>query len=150
MLKTFSVQENCVLCSSLGGQLIVQHPLWRIVRATDQPQFPSTYRLIWNPHVMEFSDLNTHDRHLCSDILVWLESAMRRFLEPDKINLASLGNVVPHLHWHVIARYQWDSTFPAPVWASAQRVVEDKRWVLLHEQQRALEVYLAENSNSLG
>lgn len=150
MLTTFSGQENCVLCSTAAGQLIVQSSLWRIVRATDELRFPLTYRLIWNRHVMEFSDLDKHERHLCTDILVWLEKAMRQFLEPDKINLASLGNMVPHLHWHVISRYQWDSTFPASIWAPAVRDVEDKKWALLRERQQALEACLAENNRCLG
>ncbi|TNY02522.1 HIT family protein, partial [Escherichia coli] len=42
-------------------------------------------------------------------------------LRPTKVNLASLGNVVPHLHWHIIARFDTDSHYPAPVWAAAQR-----------------------------
>ena len=46
---------------------------------------------------------------------------MRRVLRPAKINLASLGNVVPHLHWHVIARFADDACFPAPIWAPARR-----------------------------
>jgi diadenosine tetraphosphate (Ap4A) HIT family hydrolase len=50
-----------------------------------------------------------------------LEQLLREHLEPTKVNLASLGNQVPHLHWHIIARFEWDSRFPAPVWASAQR-----------------------------
>jgi diadenosine tetraphosphate (Ap4A) HIT family hydrolase len=37
-------------------------------------------------------------------------------MQPDKINLASLGNVVPHLHWHVIPRFVDDPHFPNPVW----------------------------------
>jgi diadenosine tetraphosphate (Ap4A) HIT family hydrolase len=44
-------------------------------------------------------------------------------LAPTKINLATLGNVVPHLHWHVIARFDWDSHFPNPIWGAAVRVV---------------------------
>jgi diadenosine tetraphosphate (Ap4A) HIT family hydrolase len=46
---------------------------------------------------------------------------LRDTLAPTKVNLATLGNVVPHLHWHVIARFDWDSHFPAPVWAAPQR-----------------------------
>jgi diadenosine tetraphosphate (Ap4A) HIT family hydrolase len=42
-------------------------------------------------------------------------------MQPDKINLASLGNVVPHLHWHVIPRFADDAHFPSPIWASPQR-----------------------------
>ena len=43
-------------------------------------------------------------------------------MQPHKINLASLGNMTPHLHWHVIPRFDDDAQFPAPVWAPAQRV----------------------------
>ncbi|MET0207803.1 MAG: HIT domain-containing protein, partial [Burkholderiaceae bacterium] len=45
-------------------------------------------------------------------------------LAPAKINLAALGNMVPHLHWHVIARFDWDSHFPNPVWGERKRSVD--------------------------
>jgi diadenosine tetraphosphate (Ap4A) HIT family hydrolase len=53
--------------------------------------------------------------------VVAVELALREQVQPTKINLAALGNMVPHLHWHVIARFDWDSHFPAPVWAAAVR-----------------------------
>jgi len=46
---------------------------------------------------------------------------LRQALGPSKINLASLGNMVPHLHWHVIARFDWDSHFPNPIWGERRR-----------------------------
>jgi diadenosine tetraphosphate (Ap4A) HIT family hydrolase len=42
-------------------------------------------------------------------------------VQPDKVNLASLGNVVPHLHWHVVPRWTDDSHYPAPIWSAAAR-----------------------------
>jgi diadenosine tetraphosphate (Ap4A) HIT family hydrolase len=55
--------------------------------------------------------------------------------------LAALGNVVPHLHWHVIARFDWDSHFPAPIWGTAQRSVEPGQLsVLAHLMPRVDEV----------
>ena len=54
-----------------------------------------------------------------------VELILRAQLQPAKINLAALGNVVPHLHWHVIARFDWDARWPAPVWAAAVRDVPD-------------------------
>ena len=69
----------------------------------------------------EFSDPTVADRHACMDAVTEIERTLRALLVPTKINLATLGNVVPHLHWHVIARFDWDSHFPAPVWAAAQR-----------------------------
>jgi diadenosine tetraphosphate (Ap4A) HIT family hydrolase len=61
------------------------------------------------------------------ELLVRMEEAMLRHLQPAKANLASLGNAVPHLHWHVIGRYEWDSHFPGAVWAAPQRAADVAR-----------------------
>ena len=50
-----------------------------------------------------------------------VEESLREVLQPDKINLASLGNLTPHLHWHVIPRYRQDKHFPQPIWGTVQR-----------------------------
>ena len=115
---------NCVLCDGDGGLVVARTPLFRVVRVIEGDEarrFPAFYRLIWNDHVAEFSDLSVTDRHACVDAVTEIERVLRSLLAPTKVNIASLGNVVPHLHWHVIARFEWDSHFPAPVWASAQR-----------------------------
>lgn len=115
---------NCPLCTTDGGLVVARAPKFRIVRVTDGDEalrFPAFYRLIWTEHVAEFSDLDAADRHVCMDAVTGIERALRSALVPTKVNIASLGNVVPHLHWHVIARFDWDSHFPAPVWAAAQR-----------------------------
>jgi len=49
------------------------------------------------------------------------EAALRRVTQPDKINLASFGNMVPHLHWHVIPRYAGDRHFPNSIWGEPMR-----------------------------
>ena len=92
----------------------------RVIRA-DEAGFPAFYRVVWNTHVAEFSDLDMASRQHCMEVVAVVEQTLRDFLQPTKINLAALGNVVPHLHWHVIARFQGDSHFPAPVWAAAVR-----------------------------
>lgn len=115
---------SCPLCTTDGGLVIVRTPKFRIVRVVDGDealQFPAFYRLIWSEHVAEFSDLSVTDRHACMDAVTEIERALRSLLAPTKVNLASLGNVVPHLHWHVIARFDGDSHFPAPIWAAARR-----------------------------
>jgi diadenosine tetraphosphate (Ap4A) HIT family hydrolase len=65
---------------------------------------------------------------------VTVEEAMLRHLRPTKVNLASLGNAVPHLHWHLIARFDWDSHFPGAVWAQPQREAEPGKLRALAEQ----------------
>ena len=110
----------CPLCEADGGQLVWRGDQLRVIRA-DEPGFPAFYRVVWNAHMAEFSDLNALERAHCMDVVVQVEQALRAHLQPTKINLATLGNMVAHLHWHVIARFDWDSHFPAPVWAGAVR-----------------------------
>lgn len=110
----------CPLCAGDGGHLVWRGKQLRVIRA-DEPGFPAFYRVVWAAHVAEFSDLDAAARQHCMDAVTVVEQALREHLAPAKVNLAALGNVVPHLHWHVIARFGWDSHFPAPVWATAQR-----------------------------
>lgn len=110
----------CSLCDSEGGVLVHRAGRFRVVRA-DEAGLPAFYRVIWNDHKAEFSDLDAHERRVCMDAVVAVEQALREQLQPAKVNIASLGNMVPHVHWHVIARFEWDSHFPSPVWAGAQR-----------------------------
>jgi diadenosine tetraphosphate (Ap4A) HIT family hydrolase len=113
---------GCPLCDGLGGVLVGRTPRLRVIRAEeDAARFPAFYRVVWDAHVPEFSQLSPAERQHCMDAVVLVEEALRRHLQPHKINLAALGNAVPHLHWHVIARFPWDSHFPAPVWAAPQR-----------------------------
>ncbi|MET0384155.1 MAG: HIT family protein [Burkholderiaceae bacterium] len=118
-----SSRERCELCREAGGTLVFQSERWRVIRAADA-SFPAFYRLIWRAHVAEWSDLGAADRTTAMEAVTAVERALRDALAPTKINLASLGNVVAHLHWHVIARFDWDSRFPAPVWAAAVRDVD--------------------------
>jgi diadenosine tetraphosphate (Ap4A) HIT family hydrolase len=50
-----------------------------------------------------------------------VERTVREVMTPDKVNLAAFGNMVPHLHWHIIPRYRWDTHFPEAIWATPQR-----------------------------
>ena len=111
---------DCPLCQQDGGTLVWCGEKLRVIRAGELG-FPAFYRVVWNAHVAEFSDLSADDRTHCMDVVVQVEKALRQHLQPTKINLAALGNMVPHLHWHVVARFGWDSHFPAPVWAAAVR-----------------------------
>ncbi|CAH0354528.1 HIT family protein [Aquabacterium sp. CECT 9606] len=120
-------QASCELCVTDGGRLVVRTPKLRVIRVLDA-DYPGFYRVIWNDHAAEFTDLPTADRVYLMEALAKVESLVREHLHPTKVNLASLGNVVPHLHWHVIARYADDKHFPQPIWGAAQRDVPDERW----------------------
>jgi diadenosine tetraphosphate (Ap4A) HIT family hydrolase len=134
----------CELCApAAAGTALAQGPRWRVVSA-GEPAFPGFYRLVWQAHVAEFSELSREDRQHCLEAVTAIESAMRAHLQPTKINLASLGNVVPHLHWHVIARYDWDSHFPAPVWAEPRRPLDAGRLAAVRERLPAFEQALVQ------
>ncbi len=104
---------------------ILRQPKWRLVRVEDE-HFPAFYRLIWQAHVAEFSTLSAADRSECMEAVATVETVLREALQPTKINLATLGNVVPHLHWHIVARFDWDSHFPNPIWAAPLRTLQGK------------------------
>jgi diadenosine tetraphosphate (Ap4A) HIT family hydrolase len=131
-------QPGCALCGGPGGRLLLQTPRWRLVHA-DEPGFPAFYRVVWQDHVREFSQLARSDRQELTDVLVTIEQALLRHLQPAKVNLASLGNAVPHLHWHVIARFDWDSHFPGAVWAPPERAPDPARLRELADRLPALE-----------
>lgn len=114
---------DCPLCAAAGGELLWRDERLRVILA-DEPLYPGFTRVVWNSHARELSDLGDADRAWLFEVLVRVERVMRDVFAPAKINLASLGNQVPHLHWHLIARWPDDAHFPAPVWAGTtpQRV----------------------------
>jgi len=114
---------RCLLCTQAAGVPVWQDRAWRVIRA-EEADFPAFYRVVSRHHVAEFSDLLAPERERCMDIVCAIERVLIEQLRPTKINLAALGNLVPHLHWHVIARFDWDSHFPQAVWGPRQREVD--------------------------
>ena len=102
---------GCELCDSLGGELLWQDDLCRVILVND-PDYPGYCRVICNRHVREMTDLEAFARERVMRVVFAAEEAVRRVMRPDKINLASFGNMVPHLHWHVIPRFADDRHFP--------------------------------------
>ncbi|MDR0213649.1 MAG: HIT family protein [Comamonas sp.] len=138
-----SHQDNCPLCAADGGTLIWRGDKLRVIHAAEAG-FPGFYRVVWNDHVAEFTDLSAPERHLCMDAVAVVEQVLREQLSPAKINLAALGNMVAHLHWHVIARYDWDSHFPGSVWAQALRPRDEAREAALVRQLSQVDAALKE------
>lgn len=117
---TPTTSQGCQLCTSTGGELVWQGADHRVILA-DEPRQPGFCRVIWTAHVREMSDLSAADAARLMSTVLTVERVLREQLVPDKVNLASLGNVVPHLHWHVIPRWADDSHFPDPIWAAQRR-----------------------------
>ena len=145
-----SETTDCVLCREDGGTLIWRGAGLRVIRA-DEPGWPAFYRVVWDAHVTEWSDLTAAQRQWCMDAVVAVEQALRTQLRPApaKINIASLGNMVAHLHWHVIARHGWDSHFPGSVWAQAQRPRDPQGEARLAQSLPAVEAHICATLDGL-
>lgn len=107
---------GCELCNPASEQVLWQDDFCRVT-LMDDSDYPGLCRVILERHMSEMTDLSAPERARLMDAVFAAEAALREVLAPDKINLASLGNVVPHLHWHVIPRYRDDPHFPNPIWA---------------------------------
>ena len=121
---TSDLDQLCELCESDGGVLIYRGERYRVVLVEDAA-YPGFCRVIWHAHVKEMTDLVPAERSLLMRTVCIVEEVIRAVMAPEKINLASLGNMTPHLHWHVIPRYLDDAHFPAPVWAEVRRETAD-------------------------
>lgn len=110
---------TCELCELAVAPIYRNDKLSIIL--VDDANYPGFCRVVWNEHVKEMSDLGVADRLQLNDAVWHVETAVREVMEPAKVNVASLGNVVPHLHWHVIPRFVDDAHFPNPVWSPAVR-----------------------------
>ena len=121
----------------MGGELLHQADQFRVVLVSDD-HYPGFCRVIWQDHVKEVTDLPELDRMLLMDVLWQVERVVRDVMQPDKINLASFGNMVPHLHWHVIPRYTDDVHFPHPIWGQAQRASRPQSLQLRRERLELL------------
>jgi len=69
----------------------------------------------------EFSQTPLEVRVEIFRVLDIIEKEMLSFYKPKKINIASFGNYVPHVHWHIMARFEEDAYFPEPMWGKKQR-----------------------------
>ena len=128
---------NCTLCKDElkpeEGELIWHGDDCRVIMVND-PELPGFCRVIWNHHVSEMSDLTYGEREHIMSLVFAVEEVIREVMDPDKVNIASLGNMVSHVHWHVIPRYQDDAYFPGSPWSAKTQETSKTRL----EDRRAL------------
>ncbi len=86
------------------------------LRLMDDANYPWLVLVPRLPGARELIDLDTGQRHLLTDEIDLAGRMLRDAFRPDKLNVAALGNLVPQLHVHVIARFRDDPAWPAPVW----------------------------------
>jgi diadenosine tetraphosphate (Ap4A) HIT family hydrolase len=129
--------NRCVFCREPGGEIVWSNSLARVVNVNDEDH-PAFCRVILQRHAREMTDLNESERADLMHIVFAVEQAQRKLLEPEKINLACFGNMVAHVHWHVIPRFRLDPHYPNPVWGSrtagTSQALPDGYWARFHEE----------------
>lgn len=115
--------NNCALCQPTPHDLLWQDAFCRVVLLHDA-DYPAYCRVELVAHVKEMTDLPPADRARTMKVVFAVESAVREVIRPDKINLASLGNKTPHMHWHVLPRFESDKHFPNSHWGESLRESE--------------------------
>ena len=97
------------------------------VRLVNNANFPWVIIVPRLKSIVEITDLTNEQYHRLNIEVLFVAKAMQRVFEPDKLNIATIGNKVRQLHYHVVARYKNDMCFPDPVWGAAKSlyVLED-------------------------
>jgi diadenosine tetraphosphate (Ap4A) HIT family hydrolase len=112
--------SSCDLCKPTSFEILWQDDFCRVVLLNDA-DYPAYCRVELIAHIKEMTDLAPENRARMMKVVFSVETAMREIIQPDKINLASLGNKTPHLHWHVIPRFKDDKHFPNSHWGEARK-----------------------------
>jgi len=94
---------------------VVDLDLCQVLLMNDQ-NYPWVLMVPKRPDLREMHDLSPGDQQMLGSEITQVSRAMQRLFKADKMNVAALGNMVPQLHIHVIARYKNDSAWPGPVW----------------------------------
>jgi diadenosine tetraphosphate (Ap4A) HIT family hydrolase len=131
---------NCGLCTDQKpdeGEFIWHGDDCRIIAVNDA-DLPGFCRVVWNKHVSEMTDLSYGEREHLMNLVFIVEEAIQQVMKPTKVNLAALGNMVPHIHWHVIPRFTDDAFFPGSAWSA--RTQETPSSILKNRQLAALEL----------
>ncbi len=107
------------------------------VRLINDANYPWLVLIPQKPGLKDFDDLSPEDMALAGEEIRAASKALRQLYQPDKLNVAALGNQVPQLHIHVIARFHSDAAWPNPIWgvvpARAYKDQDDERVVALKE-----------------
>ena len=104
------------------------------IRLNDNSKFPWIILIPKRNKITDISDLNSKDQTLLMKEIVYLSKVMKKLFKTLKINAEKIGNIVPQLHIHIIARSKNDSSWPLSVWVvkgknyskTALKVIMDK------------------------
>ena len=92
------------------------------IRLHDNSKFPWVILIPKRNKITDMSDLNTKDQILLIKEIVYVSKIMKKLFKTNKLNVEKIGNIVPQLHIHIIARYKNDFTWPLSVWVKKGKI----------------------------
>ncbi|GAB6045717.1 HIT domain-containing protein [Caminibacter profundus] len=108
----------CPLCNPKNEDIIFENELLRVILVDEIPGY---VRVITQKHIKELSELSDNEAIRLTLVIKKIENAIIKILRPDKVNIVSLGNMVPHLHIHIIPRFINDPWWPGATFCKKNR-----------------------------
>ena len=135
--------KKCDLCDDPIFPVVWKNNKFRIIEIND-PSYSAYYRVEYIEHVKEMTDLDENDRMELMKVVFTVETAIKNFYKPDKINLASLGNLSPHIHWHVVPRFKTDNHYPESIWSAQKKF---KKTNISTQTKNKINQFISKNLN---
>jgi len=117
--------STCPMCSRWEDdsdlRIIELHHSYVIL---NRDQYFAGYTLLFlKQHVTELFHLEQKTRSELTEEISQVAEALSKAFQPDKINYELLGNMVPHMHWHLVPRFASDQLWPRPIWSEPHQEV---------------------------
>ena len=96
------------------------------IRMIDNAKFPWIILIPKREGVTDITDLKKKDRNQLMEEIVYCSNLMKRAFKTSRLNVEKIGNIVPQLHIHIIARKKTDATWPLPVWVTKAKMYKKK------------------------
>lgn len=111
--------------SLAGNPEIVDLPLCKVT-LVDNILFPWLILIPRKNDIKEIIDLRTQEQQILMEEIVLVSKVAKQIFKPDKLNVAALGNIVPQLHIHIVARFTYDKAWPHPVFGKETQHYNNK------------------------
>lgn len=133
--------DKCVFCVPQHEVVIYKCDICRVI-IVDNPYYVGYLQVISNVHAKELTNLPLDNAKFMLNLLLTLELRLRQIFNPDKINIACFGNMVPHVHFHIIPRFKNDRHFPNPIWGEVTNDNYHPSEILIGKQQQLQNINL--------
>ena len=128
---------DCPMCRRWEDEKdlqIIELPHSYVTLNRDQ-HFPGYTLLFTKDHVTELFHLERDVRSALMEEVSTVAGALFTIYRPAKINYELLGNMVPHIHWHIVPRFSSEPLWPRPIWAEQH----EEHHLAPHERQQCIE-----------